>query len=235
MLKIINLAYRFNSKMLIENVSLDFHPGKISGIIGPNGSGKSTLLKSMCGIWQASHGEVMWKGQSLLKLSRKSLSEIITLVPQNPHIAFDFTTEEMILMAQHLQPASNRESLSWILESTNLLELRHRPITQLSSGERQRVYIARAIATGAQILLLDEPTSSLDLQHQLTVWRLLKDLSERGKTIIVTLHDLHAAKKNCQNVAVMCKGRCLLQGSYNASVTPEIMQSVFGVELSEMS
>lgn len=231
MLNLTNLTYHFNRNKLIEDICLDFYPGKISGIIGPNGSGKSTLLKTMCGIWKASNGDIIWKEQSLLHLPRKILSEIITLVPQNPHIAFDFTTEEMILMAQHLQPVQKRESISWILNSTNLLELRHRPITQLSSGERQRVYIARAIATGAQILLLDEPTSSLDIQHQLTVWKLLKALAEQGKTIIVTLHDLQAAKKNCDDVAIMSKGKCLTQGPYSDSVTPLVLQDVFGVDV----
>lgn len=229
MLRTRRISYKIRRVPLLSEVSLQFKPGHISGIIGPNGSGKSTLLKTLCGIWKADAGEIFWHERSILQWSRAELSRLMTLVPQNPVIAFDFSVTEMIEMAQHLVPKEKRIHLSSILEATDLIHLQNRSVMTLSSGERQRVYIGRAIATGASILLLDEPTSSLDIQHQMIVWKLMNRLALEGKTIIVSLHDLVAAKQHCHTIAVMNNGHCVIQGNYEECVTPSVLQQVFGV------
>jgi ABC-type cobalamin/Fe3+-siderophores transport system ATPase subunit len=235
MLKTKHLTYAIEGKSLIQDISLSFSKGVLYGILGPNGSGKTTLLKSLAGIWKPSSGNVFWHDQDLLKKSRREISKIISLVPQNGLISFDFSVEHVVAMGRYPYSRGSlssreKELIQWALTKVDLWELRHRRITQLSHGERQRVYIARSLVTESPVMLLDEPTASLDVRHQLEIWDLLRHLSaEGGKVIIATTHDLIITERFCENVMILNKGACIAIGSFSTAITPSLLATVFGV------
>lgn len=231
-----NLSYRLHHATLIEKISATFQPGFLYGILGPNGSGKSTFLKTLSAIWTPTEGEIFWKEQDLRRFSRRELSRALTLVPQNPPLFFDFDVYHMVAMGCYAKGASSKECSKQVEDSLRQVDgwhLRDRMICQLSGGERQRIYIARALATGAPILLLDEPTSYLDLRHQLEVWELLKKLVKQGKLVIVAVHDIVSAKRFCDQLVILQKGRCQAIGTYENVMTPQMLEDVFGVTLDE--
>ncbi|ADI38749.1 Hemin import ATP-binding protein HmuV [Waddlia chondrophila 2032/99] len=230
MLEAKNIAYSIDGKMLVENINLSFFPGILYGILGPNGSGKSTLLKTLSGIWNPTKGIVKWKGKPLLARSRKQISSTISLVPQNPQVHFDFTVAEMVRMGRYPYGSKHCDAeIEKALNTVDAWHLRKRSILHLSHGERKRVYIARALVTESPILLLDEPEASLDIKHQLEIWKLLRKLAEQDKTIIVTNHDLAATQRFCDEVAILNQGRCVCHGQFDQVMTPQRLLEVFGV------
>jgi iron complex transport system ATP-binding protein len=165
--------------------SLTLPTGSLLALFGNNGAGKSTLLKLLAGLWKPTKGSVFWKGEDLAKLERFKRSQILTYIPQNGLPSFPYSVEDFIDMGTYYSNGSIVEAL----ESCNLLTLRKRSILAISQGERQRAYIARGIASGAQLFLFDEPTAHLDKDNSRIVWDLIKNLSIGGKTVIVATHE----------------------------------------------
>lgn len=229
MLKVAALSYRHGDQLIVDHVSLEFPVGNLFGILGPNGSGKTTFMKTVAGIWKASSGDVLWHNHLLLKKSRREISQIITFVPQNPQLTFEYSVEDFVAMGRYARGERENEMIAQALISVDAWHLRARQVQQLSSGERQRVYIARALATEAPVLLLDEPTASLDIRHQLEIWHLLRKLAAQGKLIIVTNHDLEATVRFCDRIAVFHQGSCIASGACSEALTPARVQEVFGV------
>ncbi len=228
------LSYAIDKKFLLSDISLEFEAGYLHGILGPNGSGKSTLLKLLSGIWKPLTGSVKWNGSPLLCQDRQAISRIISLVPQQPQIAFDFLVEDIVAMGRYAHDrcywqAAEEPEIHAALTIVDAWHLRRRYVNQLSYGERQRVYIARALVTASPILLLDEPTASLDIQHQLEIWQLLQKLVENGKIVIVTTHDLAIAEQYCHRISVLNHGTCIGTGQFSALMTPSLLQAIFGV------
>lgn len=229
-----NLCYSIDNKELLHHVSLELSPGGIHAILGPNGSGKSTLLKVLAGIWKLSAGMVTWDGKPLLTQKRQEISRIISLVPQHPQPSFDFLVEDIVAMGRYpydtrYWQAKNDQIVHHALSCVDVWHLRHRKITHLSYGERQRVYIARAVVTESPVLLLDEPTASLDIRHRLDIWKLLQTLANNGKIVVVTTHDLTVAEHYCHHVIVLNQGRCVDQGPFSSLITPTLLHEVFGI------
>lgn len=229
MLKALDLSYKHGKQTILEGVSLEFPIGNLFGILGPNGSGKTTFMKTLAGIWKASSGEVFWQNNALLKKSRPEISQIITFVPQNPQLNFEYSVDDFVGMGRYAHATHQKEIIAQSLHAVDALHLRSRQVRLLSSGERQRVYIARALATEAPVLLLDEPTASLDIRHQLEIWHLLKRLVSKGKLIIVTNHDLEATARFCDRVAIFQQGSCIKSGLNAEVLTKSLIQDVFGV------
>lgn len=230
MLKARNLSYQLQESYLIKDITLDFLPGILYGILGPNGSGKSTLLKSLSGIWQPTEGKVLWHEEELLNKPRKTISQIVSLVPQNPYLHFEFTVYDFVAMGKYpCQESVNGDEIEWALKTVDVWHLRKRAMSQLSVGEKQRAYIARSLVTGAPIMLLDEPTASIDIKHQLQIWKLLKALIHQGKTIVVAIHDLSTTARFCDQIVVLDKGECIGQGSFADVMRPHLLREVFGV------
>lgn len=229
MLKAKDLNYSIGKKNLIKNIELEFAPGLIHAILGANGAGKTTLLKTLTGIWPLSGGSVSWNGEALLTKPRKEISKIATFVPQNPHIPFDFTVEEFVKMGSYVHGKKGVDGTSIIqaLQEVDALDYRDCLINALSQGERQRIFIARALVTGAPILIFDEPTANLDIKHQKNIWRLLKNLARQNKTIILSTHDLSACEVFCDLVHILHKGVSLGSGPYAEIMTPAVFQTIF--------
>ncbi len=235
MLEAKDLLYKIDDKALINSVSLTFYPKRFYGILGPNGAGKSTLLKLLAKIWTPLRGQVTWRGDNLHEKKRSVISRLISLVSQTTEIPFDFTVEEVVLMGRHPhgEDTPSDELLFWALNTVDAWHLKKRRITSLSQGEKQRVIIARALMTEAPILLLDEPASSLDLRHQLEIWNLMKELSQKGKLVIATNHDIPLTRRFCDEVIVLKEGQAIAQGETKTTLTKELIQNVFGVKEKE--
>ncbi|MBA2369209.1 MAG: ABC transporter ATP-binding protein [Candidatus Protochlamydia sp.] len=232
-----NLTFRLKEKILLAAVSLKFKPGEVTAILGPNGSGKSTLFKTMAGIWPAVAGRVCWNGVDILKLPRKEISRTLSLVPQNPPLYFDYTVEEMVRMGGYSLSEKNQEltCLENVLKMTDLCQLRNRQLTQLSGGEKQRAYIARSLVTKSTILLLDEPTSHLDLRHQLEIWQLLRRLADEGKTVVVAVHELSAVQHYCDQAVVIDQGKVAVTGPSDLVAAPDLLKNIFGVQACQIT
>ncbi len=230
MLETKNLSFRINDKSLINDITLKFSPGLLYGILGPNGSGKSTFFKTLTKIWTPASGSVLWQGNPLHQLDRRHISRTISLVSQSFEVHFDFTVEEVVQMGRY--PHSRTSSpnlLKWALSTVDAWHLRTRRLNSLSIGERQRTFIARALMTESPILLLDEPSSSLDIRHQLEIWELLQNLAKQDKIVIVATHDIQGTKRFCDRVAIFNHGECVAEGVSEEVINAQLLSHVFGV------
>lgn len=231
MLEIKNISYRKGGKKLLDDISATFIPGKIYGILGPNGSGKTTFLKILAGIWRQSSGSICWNGQDIANIDRRNHSRLLSLVPQLPQIMFHYTVDEFVAMGGYpLGIKYDNALIEKALEQVDTLHLRHRSVKELSCGERQRVYIARSLITGSPILLVDEPTTSLDIRHQLEIWDLLKEIRSDNKIVLISNHDLIRSHEICDEVILLSEGKCLGKGAFDDVLQPELLSKVFGVE-----
>ncbi|MEM1282415.1 MAG: ABC transporter ATP-binding protein [Chlamydiota bacterium] len=208
-LELINLQYNVLNRSLILPFSHLFEQGKMYAVMGLNGSGKTTLLKLLAGIWEKTSGKILWNDQDVSAMERKERSQLITFVPHNPHIYFDYTVRDIVKMGGYAFSLINLEHLvDQALIEVGLMELEDRLITRTSSGEKQRAYIARALVTQSPILLLDEPTASLDVKQCSSIWNLLCKLRSQGKIVIVATHDLPSIDTYCDEILYIDKGYC---------------------------
>jgi len=226
MLTLKELSYKVQNKTLLHPLSTTFYPNTLYTLIGPNGSGKTTLLKTLNGIYRPSRGEVLWKETPLHLRTRKEMSRIVTLIPQEHNRNFDFTVEEMVHLGTYVH---GNNQIDHALESVHCLHLKSRYLSTLSQGELQRIYIARSLASDSPIFLCDEPTANLDIRHQKEIWRLLKRIAKLGKTVIVATHDLHAAKTTSDRTLILSNGNLTYQGKTPDILSPDIIQETFQV------
>lgn len=240
MLEVNDIHFSIDDKKILDGISARFEPGKIHGIIGPNGSGKSTLLKNICRIWEQQSGSIVINGRNSFDITRKELSTLVTLVPQNTTIGFPLSVFDIVSMGRnpHLGrfEAVRQKDLEIIkraLQQTNIYALKDRNINELSGGEGQLAIIARALATEASLILLDEPTSELDVRHTLDIVKILYELKEQCKTILVTIHDLNLARKFCDTITILCSGKLFYSGSPEDAFDEENIKQVFKVNVRE--
>lgn len=196
-------------KNILKNISLTFGSGKIHGLMGPNGSGKSTLLRCLAGIQKVDGGSIYWQEHDLNALERQARARLVAFVPQTPAPLFDFTVEEMVAMGRFAHATPHKTQAPYVehaLAQVNALPFLKRPLSTLSVGERQRIYIARALATEAPVLLLDEPTSSLDARHESELATLLQTLASQGKLILLSLHNVHLAARLLDTTTILEEG-----------------------------
>lgn len=233
-----NITFSYNTEEVIKDVSFSLKQGEFLGIIGPNGAGKSTMLRILCSILSAKKGEILIFDKDINNIDKKSLAQKIAFVPQETHFALNFPVEDIVLMGRfpylrafQREGKDDFQTTKHALAYANVLEFKKRPINSLSSGERQRVVLARALAQQPQILLLDEPTSHLDLHHQYVIMELLKKLNSEGVSIIIVNHDLNLASLYCQRLLLMHEGRIHSEGSPQSLINEEILKEVYGTEV----
>jgi len=240
MLEVDNIHFSLDGKKILDGISARFEPGMIHGIIGPNGSGKSTLLKTICRIWEPQSGSIMVNGRDIREIPRKELSTLVTLVPQNTTIGFPVSVFDIVSMGRnpHLGRfeglrQKDRDIIDQALQQTSISALKDRNINELSGGEGQLAIIARAIATEASLILLDEPTSELDVRHTLEIVNILSDFRKQSKTILVTIHDLNLARKFCDTISILCDGKLFYSGTPEGAFSAENIKQVFQVKVKE--
>jgi len=221
----------------VQDVTVRVERGGVVGILGPNGSGKTTLLRLLAGMLRPDSGAVTLNGTNLTAIPRAALARSIAVVPQETHLAFDYSVLEIALMGRYphlgtfaLEGPRDVAIAREALEATGTLALERRSFATLSGGEKQRVVIASALAQQAEILLLDEPTASLDLGYQFDVAALLARLNrERGLTIVVATHDLNFAAALCASVVMLSAGRVVAAGPTDDTITALSIQALYGV------
>jgi ABC-type cobalamin/Fe3+-siderophores transport system ATPase subunit len=224
-------------RRVVGDVSLEVAPGAFIGILGPNGSGKTTLVKLLAGLLAPTAGDVLLDGQPVARWSRRALAQRIAMVPQELHPAFDYTVLEMTLMGRfpHLGPfavegPADIEIARQALEATGALALEDRPFSTLSGGEKQRVVIAAALAQQADVMLLDEPTASLDPGYQLDIAQLLTSLNRtRGLTMVLATHDLNLAASVCRDLVMLRAGTIIASGPTDTVLTGLNLERLYDV------
>jgi iron complex transport system ATP-binding protein len=212
----------------IEGVTLALEAGQVVGLVGPNGSGKSTLLQVAAGLLPG--GDVRWNGRALADIPILDRGRLAAWVPQETRFEFGFTVRAVVAQGRFAH-ADDGAGIDSALAELDLEGLAGRPVDRLSGGERQRVLLARALATGAPLLLWDEPLASLDIRHALQIVELARRIARRGGTVLLSLHDLRLAE-TLDQVAVMDGGRLRALGRPDSVLTADFLRSVFGVRAS---
>ena len=222
----------------LHGVSLEIRDGALFGILGPNGSGKTTLLRVLAGIAAPSAGRVVLNGTDLRRLPRREVARRVAVVPQETHLAFDYSVLEIALMGRYphlgtfgLEGPGDVQIARDALAATGTLHLERRNFSTLSGGEKQRVVIASALAQAASLMLLDEPTASLDLGYQMEIGAFVRRLNEqRGVTMVIATHDLTFAAAVGTELALVREGRVMASGTTEAVLTSERIAELYGVE-----
>jgi len=233
----VSFAYRDGAARVVDGVSIEIGRGDLVGLLGPNGSGKTTMLKLIGGMLRPLHGSVEFEGRRLADWPRRDIARRIAYVPQETRAPFDFTVLEIVLMGRfpHLGPFAleGPEDLAVAhraLGATGTAAFASRLFHTLSGGEKQRVVIASALAQNPQLLLLDEPTASLDVGHQLEIQQLLTRLNGEGNvTMVLSTHDLNFAASLCQRLILIRDGRVLASGPTEQVLTPESVRALYDV------
>jgi len=236
-----DVTISYGHRIAVANLTLSLKPGEITSIIGPNGAGKSTLLRALNGQIPRSSGTILLDGKPLERLSRRSISRRIAVVAQEAELRFPVTVLEFVLGGRFAWAANS--GWGWetehdlqiadaVLKETELSELSARLMNELSGGERQRALMARALATEAPILLLDEPTANLDLSHQATLLSLVRNRCDRSEAAaLVVTHDINLAAQFADNILLMKQGRAVHTGKPDEVLSPTILEEVFAVRV----
>ena len=232
----ITLAY--GDRVVVEALDLDIAPGKITAIVGANGCGKSTLLRSLARLIHPSRGSVLLDGMPLHSQPSKRVARTLGLLPQRPLAPEGIAVADLVGRGRHPHQgmlarwsSEDYRAVADALDATGIAELADRSVDELSGGQQQRVWIAMALAQQTDILLLDEPTTFLDVAHQIDVLDLLTDLNrDRGTTIVMVLHDLNLAARYADELVAVRDGRVHAIGSPDEVITAALVREVFGLE-----
>ena len=230
------LSFKYDGTQVLKDVNLEVKIGEMLSIVGPNGSGKSTLLKCINRILKTQQNTVLIDGEDTNKLNLKELSKIMGYVPQSSTNTFPFTVFDIVLMGRkpyiHWSLSErDTEIVAEMMDYIGIGDLAMRHFNELSGGEQQKVIIARALAQQPQFLLLDEPTSSLDIRHQLEILCILKSLAKTNHcSVIVAMHDLNLASRFSDRMLMLKKGSIFTVGTPDAVLTKENIESVYGIK-----
>jgi len=232
-----NLTFSYNSTPTLNNVSLQLHESEVLGMAGPNGSGKSTLLKCINKILEPKQGKILLDQQPITKINRLEIAKKIGYAPQSTNSSETISVFEMVLMGRrpHItwQSSQKDEEKVWkALKTLSIEKLATRNYHELSGGEQQRVIVARSIAQEAKVLLLDEPTSNLDIRHQLEVMDLTRKLVlNENLAAAIAIHDLNLAARFCDKIIMMKEGKIFATGQTITVLTAENIRDVYGIEV----
>jgi iron complex transport system ATP-binding protein len=236
-----DLTIQYGDRKAVDSISLLLRPGTITALIGPNGAGKSTLLRSLNGQLRPAAGKILLNDEPLEKFTRRSIAKQIAVVAQEAELRFPVSVLEFVLGGRFVWASSSGwgweserdiEVAETVLKETDLSELSGRLMSELSGGERQRAVLARALATEAKFLLLDEPTANLDMSHQATLLSLVKQrCDERRAAALVVTHDINLASQFADVVVLMKVGQAVKTGNGAEVLTPELLLEVFQVNV----
>ena len=233
-----DLQLAYGDHIVIDGLDLDVLDGTVSAVIGPNGCGKSTLLRALGRLLPTKRGHVLLDGKRIDRLPTREVAKVLGILPQAPIAPEGLTVADLVARGRHPHQAWYRqwssddeavaaEALSW----TGLTELAERTVDELSGGQRQRAWISMALAQGTDLLLLDEPTTFLDLAHQVDVLDLVERLhTEAGRTVVMVLHDLNMAARYAQRLIAMRAGRIIAQGAPDEVLTETLLREVFELD-----
>ncbi|QLK26052.1 heme ABC transporter ATP-binding protein [Natrinema zhouii] len=229
-----NCSLSFGELEVLEDVSLAVEPGEFVGFVGPNGAGKTTLLRAISGALEPDSGTVAIGGDDIHELSSRASSRLVSVVPQDTTLSFSFPVRDVVEMGRHPHRSrfssatpEDRAAVDRALERTRTTELADRPIDEISGGQRQRVVLARAIAQETPVMLLDEPTGSLDVNHQIETLELVRELVDEGRTVCAAIHDLDLAARYCDRLVMLADGDVYRNGPPSDVLTGDALGDVF--------
>jgi iron complex transport system ATP-binding protein len=233
-----NLQIGYGDKTIVENLNLQINKGEITTIIGANGCGKSTILKTLARVHAAKSGVVYLDGKMIHKVPTKEIARKMAVLPQSPEAPNGLTVYELISFGRSPHQSgfgklsdTDRKVIDWSLEVTGLTSFLAYPVDALSGGQRQRAWIAMAIAQETDLLLLDEPTTYLDMAHQLEILQLLEKLNrEQSRTIVMVIHDLNHASRFSHHMVALCSGNIVKEGTAEEVMTAEVLKTVFQID-----
>lgn len=224
-------------KPIIKGVSFSVYDGEFVGIVGPNGSGKTTLLRALIGLLKIEQGSIIISQHRIEHLDRREIAQRIALVPQLMEPVEGFTVEDLVLLGRTpyldrfaFESEDDCEAVKWAIEELKIEKLKDRPVTELSGGEFQRVAIARALAQEPRVLLLDEPTSHLDIRYQVKICKLLRKLRAH-RSMLATFHDLNLASRFCSRLILLKNGELIAEGSPDEVVTPQNIWKAYRIKV----
>ncbi len=226
----------YGGRTVIDGLDVTIPPGVITTIIGPNGCGKSTLLRTLTRLLKPTAGTVVLDGEDIGRLKTRTVAKKLGLLPQAPVAPEGLTVADLVARGRHPHQSwlrqwssDDADVVEKALAMTGVADLADRPVDSLSGGQRQRVWISMTLAQGTDLLLLDEPTTYLDLAHAIDVLDLVDDLHESGRTVVMVLHDLNLATRYSDNLVVMREGAILAQGHPRDVITAELLEEAFGL------
>ncbi len=238
-LSVSDVSFAYFDVPVLNNINFEIQHGEFTGIIGPNGAGKSTLIRIAAALLENYRGNILISGQDITTLSRREMAIKTAYVPQNIEPHFPFTVKEIIRMGRYpyqnglfAEDSNARTAVQTAIENMDLTALQHRSFSTLSGGEKQRAVIASALAQGSDLLLLDEPTTALDLRHQQLILSKLKQLTTAGaKTVLLVTHDINLAAQFCDRLILMNHGKILADGTPKEVLSFKLIQQVYGVKV----
>ena len=230
-----NLTLGFGDKVIIDNIDIVIPEGEITVLIGANGCGKSTLLRSLARLLKPKEGNVILNGKDIAKMKSKEVAKKLAILPQGPVTPEGLTVYELVKQGRHPYrgivkqwSTKDEDAVQHALEATNMLSLTDQTVDSLSGGQRQRAWIALTLAQETDIILLDEPTTYLDMSHQIDVLDLLYDLNEQdGRTIVMVLHDLNLASRYAHHIIAVKDKKVFAQGKPETIITTDLVHEVF--------
>ncbi|MGG7178413.1 ABC transporter ATP-binding protein [Clostridium paraputrificum] len=233
-----DLKIGYDKKIIIEELDLSIEAGKVTSIIGPNGCGKSTLLKSIGRILKKEKGQVFLLDKDMDNMKSREIAEKLAILSQNPTAPSELKVEELVSYGRYPHRSNinklsskDKEKIEWALKVTNTIDFRERDLSDLSGGQRQRVWLAMALAQETGILLLDEPTTFLDMSHQLEVLNIVRNLNGRHKcTIVMVLHDINHAAKYSDFIIAMKDGKILYKDKPNLIMNKKVLKNIYNID-----
>ncbi|MHA1723782.1 MAG: ABC transporter ATP-binding protein [Promethearchaeota archaeon] len=232
------ISFNYGSKLVLKDITIHFQKGFLYGILGPNGSGKTTFLKILSGVLKSELGEVIVDDILINTMNPREIAKKIAMVPQTTSINFDYTVEEIVMMGRYShigrfsqESPEDKRIVDEILKKLKLHELRKRSFNELSGGELQKVIIGRALAQNGKIILLDEPTTHLDINYKIEFMMMMRNYVEEGKIIIAVLHDLNLAAQFCDKIILLNDGKIKAFGPVEEIITRENIKTVYNIDV----
>lgn len=237
LLEVENLSFNVGERKILDDISFSVRDGEIVGIIGPNGAGKTTFLKSINGIVEEIDGKILFNGKNIREYDKKNLARHISFMNQNTNVGFDFSCLDIVILGRYpylkrFQEYSDedREKAKKYMQKTNTLKFQDRMITELSGGERQRVLFAKTLTQESELILLDEPTASLDMKYEEEIFSIISQIREEGKSVIAIIHNLRVAMKYCTRLILLSGGKIIGDGTPKEIVTEKNLREIYGVD-----
>lgn len=232
-----NLSLGYGKKTILKDVTLDLPQGKITALLGPNGCGKSTLLKAIIKILKPVNGEVHFQGKNIESLTSKYISQKLAFLPQVQPIPEGITVKTLVSYGRSPYTnfwgsikKSDKSFIQEVMKEVGVLDLQDSFISELSGGQRQRAWLAMVLAQDTSFILLDEPTTYMDINHQIELMCILRRLNKKGKTIIVVLHDINQAARYCDHLVLLKEGKVVSQGSTKEIMNKKLLKEVFDIK-----
>ncbi len=238
MIRLDDVRVTFDETPVLDGVTVSVESGQFVALVGPNGAGKTTLLGTINGLIAPTQGQVTVDGHAVHTLSSRELSQLVATVPQDTSLGFDFSVRDIVAMGRtphrgrlERATAADRQAVTAALTRTAVHQFSDRSVGTLSGGERQRVMLARALAQQTPVLLLDEPTASLDLKHQIRALSMARELASENKTVLAAIHDLELAARFCDAIALLYDGHIMAHGPPADVLTADRLETVFGIPM----